>query len=360
MHPLNSVFQHDWPKEDLQFINGCPICASQKRSVLSDQLVDNVYFCSPGKWSLWRCGNCSCAYLNPRPSEASIYRAYGNYATHQYADDRANYNKLSLIRKLKRRLVNGYSKWRYNAKNIPSTKFGVLVAFLIPFFKKTIDRQYRHLPKYSYSGALLDVGCGNGAFLDIAENCGWNATGLDFDPDATVNATIKNFKVLTGDLRYFSNQSELFDVITLAHVIEHIHDPTEALTICFNLLKPGGTLWIETPNIESYGQYLFKENWRGLEAPRHLVLFNRNQLIQLLRSSGFLDIKDCPIPSPSKYIYSTSYAMSIGEKPNPNQQISLKLKLLRFIADIACIAQKNKREFITLTAKKGPVQHGNY
>ena len=52
--------------------------------------------------------------------------------------------------------------------------------------------------------------------------------------------------------------AEQFDAITLSHVIEHVHDPVEVIRACFNLLKSGGYIWLDTPNIASgFGSFIW-------------------------------------------------------------------------------------------------------
>lgn len=90
-----------------------------------------------------------------------------------------------------------------------------------------------------------------------------------------------------------------YDVITLSHVIEHVHDPYNTLKNCYDLLSPGGLLFIDTPNIDARSHRRFKENWRGLEAPRHLVIFNWESIFGVLKRCGFERIE--PLVSPTPY-----------------------------------------------------------
>lgn len=340
-----------WPVDELERVQACPICGSAERSVLHEQLVDNVFFAAPGKWALHGCTHCGGAYLDPRPSADTIHRAYANYYTHQEVAGRDDYSSLSALRKLRRRLVNGYTNWRYSTNFQPASQFGVLTAFAMPRLKKRLDRQYRHLPRLPKGGGkLLDLGCGDGSFLALARTCGWEVVGLDPDPKAAANAARQGLTVHEGGIEYFAGQTNQFDVITLNHVIEHVYDPIKVLEACHALLKPGGQLWVETPNIDSFGHARFQQNWRGLETPRHLVLFNQNSLSQAFVSAGFRVSKNQPRLSTEMFI--KSFAIEHGQSPYAAFPTSKLLKLQAALAELAGLILPARREFLTVSARK--------
>ena len=140
-------------------------------------------------------------------------------------------------------------------------------------------------------GVLLDVGCGNCSFLEVAQSSGWQVVGVDPDDKAIAHGLKEGYNVKQGGIELFDGEESVFDVITINHVIEHVHDPVSVLKACHRLLKPTGQLWLETPNIDSFGHQHYMENWRGLEPPRHLVLFNSSSLIRALVGAGFSRIK---------------------------------------------------------------------
>ena len=113
---------------------------------------------------------------------------------------------------------------------------------------------------------MLDVGCGNGDFLVQAQRAGWRALGVDPDPRrrgqlpssrtaARARARSRPSTCAAGSL----------DAVTFAHVIEHLHHPRRALARAHELLRPGGVLWLATPNLSSAGHARFG---RGLARPR--------------------------------------------------------------------------------------------
>jgi 2-polyprenyl-3-methyl-5-hydroxy-6-metoxy-1,4-benzoquinol methylase len=351
---LNEPWLTPWPTDGLESVNRCPVCAETGREVLHADMVDNVFRAAPGKWTLWQCAKCRGAYLDPRPARESIHLAYANYYTHREASARANYATLGLFRKLRRRLVNGYTNWRYSTRAMPATALGLPAALMMPPLKKLIDRQYRHLPRLPMGGGiLLDVGCGDGAFLSLARACGWDVVGLDPDPEAAANASRQGLTVHQGGIEYFQGQSGLFDVITLNHVIEHVHEPVEVLKACRTLLKPGGRLWLETPNIDGFGHARFQKNWRGLETPRHLVLFNRRSIREALVSAGFPPPQDCARPSACAGTFKASFAMARGHSPYHAFAPPAVLRWQVFKAVCREALFPSRREFLTVAAQKG-------
>jgi len=346
-------WQTPWPNEGLEHLGSCPVCGTSQRTVLHKDVVDNVFFCSPGIWTLWQCEKCRIAYLDPRPTPDTIHLAYANYYTHQQAGGKDDYASLSSFRKLRRRLVNGYTNWRYSTTTQPSSSLGVLAAFVMPSLKRVLDRQYRHMPRLPEGGGrLLDVGCGDGSFLSLARTCGWDVVGLDPDAKAAANAAKQGLTVHEGGIEYFEGKTGLFDVITLNHVIEHVYDPAMVLKTCHALLKPGGQIWLETPNIDSFGHARFQKNWRGLETPRHLVLFNHHSLNQAFISAGFPAPRERGRPSACAGMYQASLAMVEGRSPYELAVVRNAQRLEAAIAAFAEIFLPSRREFLTVTARK--------
>ena len=120
---------------------------------------------------------------------------------------------------------------------------------------------------------------------------GWEALGLDPDPAAVNVARGRGLNIVHGGVESLADKSACFDAITLSHVIEHVHQPREFLRAVNRLLKVNGIVYIDTPNIQSQGAKFFGKNWRGIEAPRHLTLFNPDSLKDLLVSCAFHDIE---------------------------------------------------------------------
>jgi 2-polyprenyl-3-methyl-5-hydroxy-6-metoxy-1,4-benzoquinol methylase len=340
-----------WPTDGLESLKACPVCESSQRRVLYDEMRDKVFFCAPGEWVLHECMNCGSSYLDPRPTPATIYLAYRTYYTHQRAE-RIPTATLRGVKYLKRIMANGYRNWRFNADFSPSNSLGVLLAFLLPSERTAIEHESRHLPRRPQYGRLLDIGFGDGAFLDIARAMGWDVTGIDPDSKVVNNALQRGLNVYQGGLEVMAQERGAFDVITMSHVIEHVHDPIEVLQTCNRLLKPGGQLWIETPNINSLGRSRFQHSWRGLETPRHLVLFNGRSLRGALQRAGFTNVQDVSQTSPCSVIYSMSQRIEAGLDPYVETPTPAWLRFEIIMARFAEFWLKPRREFLSVTAKK--------
>ncbi|MBN2679705.1 class I SAM-dependent methyltransferase [Acidithiobacillus montserratensis] len=339
-----------WPQEGLERVERCPICDDVSRTLLHSGLTDKVFFCAPGRWSLYQCRTCGAAYLDPRPNPATIAMAYSTYFTHEEGDD-APKGKFAHF---KRRLRNGYLNARYLADLQPAWKIGRWVVYFLPQKRNQIDESVRHLPATRKPGVLADIGCGNGQFLGTAMQLGWDAWGVDLDPIAVETARKTGATVIQGGFPDTGLPSAYFDIVTLSHVIEHVHDPLAALKEAFRVLKPGGHIWLATPNMESFGHARFGANWRGLEPPRHLVLFNSNNLKKALDGAGFIDTehKDCPAQAAG--FFQCSLRISCGQDPydvNANT-LPLTLRIAAKILDFKAAVAPSRCETIIMTAKR--------
>lgn len=337
-----------WPVDGLEALGACPNCGSRNRELLYKGLVDRIFFCAPGHWNMFKCGACICAYLDPRPTQATIGIAYERYFTHNEA---SGFSSLGYLGKIRRVFANGYRNFRFGTNDKPASKLGIFVSALVPNGRAVIDAGMRHLPKALPGQRLLDVGCGSSVFLARARSAGWDVVGADFDPKAVDAARSSGLDVRLGGVEVFDPDIDQFDVITLAHVVEHVHQPLDLLKSCYDLLKPGGFLWLETPNITSQGHRQFGRNWRGLEPPRHLVIFGHLAMQNALRAAGFEKIELQPYRPLCRSLFQASTAISEGRDPYTESENRPLLGLVRK-AENAAYKDPEIREFITLKAWK--------
>jgi 2-polyprenyl-3-methyl-5-hydroxy-6-metoxy-1,4-benzoquinol methylase len=222
------------------------------------------------------------------PIEEDIGKAYRTYFTHQ-DNDLPN----TLLRRAYQRVKDGYTETQYGYQVNGVSTFDRLLGRLIylhPGRRADLDSSVFYLSA-QLGGQLLEVGCGSGTRLKRMADLGWRVEGVDFDPIGVRNAQAKGLKVHLGKLAEQRYAADTFDAVVMNHVIEHVPDPRELLIECHRILKPGGRLVVITPNEGSWGHRLYRTDWRGLEPPRHLHLFNSASLTTLIAPIHFKNIK---------------------------------------------------------------------
>jgi SAM-dependent methyltransferase len=135
---------------------------------------------------------------------------------------------------------------------------------------------------------LLDIGCGDGAFLLAARAEGWSVAGTEMNPAPARAAGIE----LVGESLEDARARAPFDCITLWHTLEHMRDPQATLQSLAGMLAPGGLLLIAVPDAEGFQARLFGPSWFHLDVPRHLYHFGSRSLKALLKQSGFAPVHE--------------------------------------------------------------------
>ena len=334
---------------DTEAVPACPLCGGEGAEVLHEGLVDSTFAWVAGSWTMKRCLKCGAGFLDPRPTPAAIGRAYGNYYTH---DGPAAWDRMTLGQRVRRCLAHGYLNFRFGTRLRPASCWGILAALLLPDHRANLHAEMRHLPRPKPGDNLLDVGCGDGRFLDLARSAGWEVMGVETDPGAVAAARKRGLDVRQGGVEILVPTGERFSGITLNHVIEHCHDPPALLRICQTLLKPGGWIWIETPNLESSGHWRFGPHWRGLEPPRHLVLFTFDSLERAMREAGFVRIEIQPFRPMCHWIFQQSEALASGERPDGTSPLSPDGWRAAREADEQARRRHQSREMVTLKGWK--------
>ena len=231
----------------------CPLCSHRGWSPVLEAPDP-----TPDTGGLWfavvRCDRCGLCFTNPRPGLESI----GNF----YSPDYRPHRRPSQLRRPLRRWYP--------------------LAYL-----KGKPPERRALPWHG-QGRLLDFGCGGGSFIARMAEQGWQVIGLD----ASVGAVRKiqeelGLKALVGTLPHPELSAGSFDVVTMWHSLEHVHEPLRILREAYQLLVPGGRLLIAVPNIDGWPFRWFGRSWFGLDVPRHLTHFTPASLRLMLECSGF-------------------------------------------------------------------------
>lgn len=136
-------------------------------------------------------------------------------------------------------------------------------------------------------GRLLDIGTAAGAFVAAARDRGWQAEGCE--PNAWLadwGSTHYGITIRQGSLFDQPYEEGTFDVITLWDVIEHTPDPRAVLDRCRALLKPGGILVVNYPDIGSWIARILGRRWLFLTSV-HLYYFDRRTIRMILDKAGY-------------------------------------------------------------------------
>ena len=152
-------------------------------------------------------------------------------------------------------------------------------------FKKTRELLARHFPR---RGRLLEVGSGYGFLLDYFRKDGWEVQGVE--PNEGLNRHARralDLEVFSGILPEATDPDASFDVVLMAHVIEHVPDPRDTLTDIYRLLKPGGMLVMETPRYDTLMFRLFGRRERSVSCSGHIYFFTSKTLREIAEKAGF-------------------------------------------------------------------------
>jgi 2-polyprenyl-3-methyl-5-hydroxy-6-metoxy-1,4-benzoquinol methylase len=134
---------------------------------------------------------------------------------------------------------------------------------------------------------ILDVGTGFGYLLEVANELGFDCHGIDISGKAVEMSSRKfSGKIVKGNLISADYPNGYFDVVSMVDVLEHIADPRETIAEAQRILKPGGLLFIISPNSSSITRLLSGKNWFQYKY-EHILFFNKKSLKFLLEKYSF-------------------------------------------------------------------------
>ena len=231
----------------------CPICESHETDPYLERARDLEYG-TGGEHFYRRCRGCSLVIMDPIPPFSELITFYPqDYHAYRESD-----------RGLSRILKGLYNRMRA---------------------KQFSDRIGR-------TGHILEIGAADGEFLDHLRAVGdWKFSGVELDGEMVRRAREKGLDVRHCTLEQAEFPEGAFDLVVMSHLIEHVQDPVETMRETARVLKPGGVVVGETPNLASWDRAIFGRYWGGYHVPRHTYLFSDQTLEALLRKSGFEAIR---------------------------------------------------------------------
>ncbi|NDF97736.1 MAG: class I SAM-dependent methyltransferase [Chitinophagia bacterium] len=291
----------------------CPACGAAKlRPVFSvaDHSVTKQFF------ELTECGECQLRFTQDAPTseEAAPYYQFEDYISHTNT---------------RKGIVNLVYQW---------------------VRKFTLYQKRKLIEKNSglTAGTLLDVGCGTGAFAAAMQTSGWQVTALEPDAGAR-RIALETFGVQATDSDGFFRLPEgHYDVITLWHVLEHMHDLGAVMTQLRKLLKPTGTLFVAVPNYTSYDADVFEACWAAYDVPRHLYHFSPQAMRTLLSSHQLLLTDTIAMWFDSFYVslLSTSY--------QSGRTVYGKALLTGLVSNLRALADKERCSSLIYCCRQWP------
>jgi len=226
---------------------------------------------SKEEFELSECGCCSLIMTNPQPTPSEIGRYYQSEDYVSHTDTK-----------------KGFIHYLYHvARNL------------------TLKRKRNLIAKYHKKGNLLDIGCGTGYFAAFMKDNKYDVSVMEPDPQAAEKAAEK---LHIKPYQSLEDIQGTYDIITMWHVLEHVHDINTTFSKLNALLKENGVLLIAVPNPESTDAKHYKEYWAAYDVPRHLYHYKKS----LIRHAS---IKfDMKVTSIRKMMLDSFYISMLSEK----------------------------------------------
>ncbi len=303
------------PKMAMEKIK-CDFCENNTGKILYD-MGKRIF--SKKDFKIIYCNYCEILYTSPRLSGFEITKYYPddfysfqpfNFSSFLPESDSLKKKITTFIKKTVLAETHGYPL--ISRPNI----------FLPKVFYKVIGRIFQHqigyfFPPYIKDGKVLDVGCGNGSYLAKLRELGWDVYGVEQNKKigdwARQNLSLNIF---SGDFESSKFPDNHFDVINFTHVFEHLPDLKVSLNEVQRVLKKGGLLIIDVPNVASVEQKIFGKYWSGWAPPLHLFHFSPSIIKKILNENGFEIIKIIYSADPRRVIASLPFFWNCITKNN--------------------------------------------
>ena len=257
-------------------INNCPVCEENNNFTF---LKSRNFRINEEKFDVKECNNCSMRFTSPLPSVSEIGDYYDpvNYVSHT------------------------------------GTKKGIVNKLFHAVRKITLRNKFKLLTKVSKGKRHLDIGAGNGIFLNFMKEKGWDVSGIELD-DTSRTAIEKNTELKIATTVHENSETNEYDVITMWHVLEHVYDLKKDITAIKSKLKKDGVFIVAVPNCDSYDAAFYKEYWAAYDLPIHLYHFRPKNIDDLFAQFDMEVVGMKPMKFDSFYISLISEKYKNGQK----------------------------------------------
>lgn len=242
----------------------CRICGNTERNKMY-YVRERMINCGD-IFSYMQCSYCGCLQLHEKIKDMRRY--YNNYVVFQNKEK----SQKSVLYNINYKIKAGFilSKVFYTRNDFRENS----PVSCLECLENTGSRRNK--------SRILDVGCGNGTWLQELHNIGFRHLG-GVDKYAPENNMQYHF--LRGEI--FDINKQKFDIIALHHSFEHMENPEFVLKKVYELLEDDGICIIRIPVMGCDAWRMFGEYWYQIDAPRHYFLYTPEALKIICRKAGF-------------------------------------------------------------------------
>lgn len=265
----------------MEELSQCPVCNG---STFTKHLSCEDYTVSHETFNIVKCVGCGFLFTNPRPKQDEIGKYYQS---------------------------EDYISHSGTKKGLMNTAYHLVRNY-------TIKKKYKLIKKYVPGEvSLLDIGCGTGEFLNFCKLQGCNTIGIE-PSDTGREAGIKNYGLNVYPEQHLKElKPETYNVITMWHVLEHVHELKSRIRQIKSLLQPGGYAFIAVPNHASYDAQSYNRFWAAYDLPRHLYHFDIQTITKLFAQEQMTLKKALPMKMDAFYVSMLSEKYKTGKMNYP-------------------------------------------
>ena len=234
----------------METLAACPLCGNKSPSSLGEKRD----YVTGRAFRVQACPQCGLGFVNPRPDPEEIKDYYPSYYSWQEDSSGGFVNRLEKF-------------YRFQSLRFETTRL----------------RAFSGLR----TGAVLDVGCGSGDRLAALEEAGFAPHGIEMGSAAEKAIASKRWPIVSGTVFSAQFPTGTFSAVTFYNVIEHIHQPVEAMKRARTWLKPNGVLVVQLPNRRSWQARWCGLRWSSADVPRDLFYFDSRNLCTAMAQAGF-------------------------------------------------------------------------